>query len=339
VDGGVEDSVRAGEAAIHAGGIEGQDSLPRGAEGDEPAIAAMGQKFSDDIPGGLFKTLTCVANAGGDVSGGGEADEDLAGTGGGDGAGGVVRIGARADDRRIPYPARTLGRDAAGRGAGGEVARGIARDSADGAVAVGIRTGVRGTGGAAGEFEMQRVQPSLSGKVFRRHDLNVLGGQKLQRALSCQQHRAGGFHDGAGGEDGVARTANARERAGRMVEAGHDGGVHLQPRIRGEDRATGGVEERVVLQRHHGGGDGIERRTAFGEDFPARFERGAQGGVVGIGGGLVQRGGRNGAGAAMDGDGGLVQAHGSVEPVRMVTSSGGYRGSFPVSSSTARVRM
>jgi hypothetical protein len=70
-----------------------------------------------------------------------------------------------------------------------------------------------------------------------------------------------------------------------------------------EHRAAAGVEQRVILQRADGSGDRVQCRAAGLQDLPTRREGGAQAGVMRVRAGLVQAGGGNGAGAAMNGEG------------------------------------
>ncbi len=70
--------------------------------------------------------------------GDGVADVFLTGAGAGDGAGAVIGVGAGADDGRVSDAAKLFAGEAAGGGAGGDVALGIERHAADGAKVVGV---------------------------------------------------------------------------------------------------------------------------------------------------------------------------------------------------------
>jgi hypothetical protein len=74
---------------------------------------------------------------------------------------------------------------------------------------------------------------------------------------ACERDRVG---DATHGRDGTA------------VEpvAFHDRGVHLDGALAGQDGASTGIEPRMVLERTHGGLDGVERTAARGEHAPSR---------------------------------------------------------------------
>ena len=75
------------------------------------------------------------------------------------------------------------------------------------------------------------------------------------------------LHHRARGEDRVFRAEDAGDRAGAAVAPVHDRGVHLLRAGGGEDGASAGVEQRVVLERDDGGGHRIERAAAVGENI------------------------------------------------------------------------
>src|SRR5437764_1277539 len=56
----------------------------------------------------------------------------------------------------------------------------------------------------------------------------------------------------------------------------HDRSVHLDPALRGEDRAAAGVEMGIVLEHQDRRLDGVERRAAAREERRAGIERTAQ---------------------------------------------------------------
>ena len=110
------------------------------------------------------------------------------------------------------------------------------------------------------------------------------------------------LHHGPRRENRIARTADAGDGAGRAIAPIHDGGVHLLLAGGGIDRAASGIEERLVLERHHGGGHRIERAAAIGENDASRFQGAAQAGMIGslpLGRHLAAQ---DRAGAAMDGE-------------------------------------
>ena len=69
------------------------------------------------------------------------------------------------------------------------------------------------------------------------------------------------------------------------------------------DGAASGIEERLVLERHHGGGHRIERAAAIGENDASSLQGAAQAGMIGslpLGRHLAAQ---DRAGAAVDGQG------------------------------------
>src|SRR4051794_32472176 len=122
-----------GGCAGHAGGGVVHDDRAVRAEGDEAAVVGL-ERFVKDVVNGGGQRLFQVGEAGGDVVGHGVADELLADAGAAYGAGRVVGVSPRADDWRVADAAIFFVRDAAGGGAGGQVARAIEGDAADGAV-------------------------------------------------------------------------------------------------------------------------------------------------------------------------------------------------------------
>src|SRR5690348_13643156 len=97
----------------------------------EPARATGSGELRDDGCRCLIEAFAAVDQAGGDLVGGGEADEELAVPGRRDGAACVVGKRAGADDRAVPDAAGLLAGHPAGRGRGGEVAAAVAGDGAD----------------------------------------------------------------------------------------------------------------------------------------------------------------------------------------------------------------
>ncbi len=62
--------------------------------------------------------------------------------------------------------------------------------------------------------------------------------------------------------------------AGAPIAPVHDGRIHLQRAGAGEYGAAPGIEQRLILQRHHGRGHGIERRAATFQYGPTGGESG-----------------------------------------------------------------
>jgi hypothetical protein len=76
-------------------------------------------------------------------------------------------------------------------------------------------------------------------------------------------------------------TLNAGYRTRSAVPAIHDGRVHLLLAGTGEHRATTGVEQGLIFQCHHRGGDGIQRCATRGQHQAPGLQGPAQAGVVG----------------------------------------------------------
>jgi hypothetical protein len=109
------------------------------------------------------------------------------------------------------------------------------------------------------------------------------------------------LQDEASGLDGVAEVFDAGDAAGLHAAAVHEQGVELDAAVGGEEAASAGVEGGVVFEDGDGGFNGVEGRTADGEDGIARFEGAANTGFMGgccVGG--------DGPGAAVNKEGGIV---------------------------------
>ena len=90
----------------------------------------------------------------------------------------------------------------------------------------------------------------------------------------ADQHDVGRLlHDRAGERDGMARALHIGNRAGPHRLAIHDCGIELVGAIRRENRATTGVEERIIFEELDGGFDSIERRATFIEHVGSGGER------------------------------------------------------------------
>ena len=183
-------------------------------------------------------------------------------------------------------------------------AGGVAGDGAHRAVAVGVVAGPA----ARGQHALQRVPPAGRVEIGVVGEHHAVGAEKLQCARAGEQDVGRVVHDGAGSQDGVAGPADAGHGAGAQRGAVHDGRVHLVHAGRGEDGAVAGVEQRVVLQRHDAGGDRVQRRAAGRQDAVAGQQGGSQALVVGLGVGQAQVLGADGAGAAVQREGGRHQA-------------------------------
>lgn len=299
VDGDSGRAGGAGDASVHAAGVEGEGVVALVIEGDQAAIAPEG---GDGIQGGGCgggEGVVGQAHSGGDLVGGGGADEAFPMSGGGDGAG-AVGPGSGAGDGGVADAAGSLSGHAAGAGGCGERAGCIEGDGADGAVAVGIV----GWGGVGAE-ELEGSAAFFGGEVCEGLEGEAFSSQEIEGGGAGEHDVGGALHDEACGLDGVARAEYAGEGAELGGAAVHDGGVHLDRAGAGEDGAAAGVEVRIVLEGGDGGDHGVDRAAAGGQD------------VLGGGEGLVEAGEDGGSlvwgesvrmhcsGAAVDEDGWL----------------------------------
>jgi len=113
------------------------------------------------------------------------------------------------------------------------------------------------------------------------------------------------FKNESGGADGVAEAFDAGDAAGFHATAIHEKGVKLDAAVGGEEAAAAGVEGGIVLEDGDGGFDGVEGGPAESEAGVAGFEGIADAGLV-RGGGI----GRDGPGAAVDEEDGIVHGWG-----------------------------
>jgi len=132
-----------------------------------------------------------------------------------------------------------------------------------------------------------------------------VGGGKALRAFSDEIDVLALFEDEAGGLDGVAKALDAGYAAGFHAAAIHEQGVELDAAVGGEEAAAAGVEGGVVFKNRDCGFNGVDGGTAATEDRVAGFKGGADSGFV-SGSGV----GRNGPGAAMNEEGGIVSGRG-----------------------------
>src|SRR5205809_2641578 len=121
-------------AAVHAFAVEGHRDAAAAVDGNQAAAAAEAGDLRQGGAAGPGERFAPIAHAGRDVEREHRAQEELAVAGAGDGARGVVRVDAGADDRRIADAAWKLAGDAAGGGRRREVAGAIEGHRSDGAV-------------------------------------------------------------------------------------------------------------------------------------------------------------------------------------------------------------
>ena len=280
-------------------------SAPLVVHDDDAAVAAdLLERAVDHVVRRLGRGDAGEPHARADLVRDDRADEVFAAAGRGDRAGRVVRVGAGADDRRVADAAPALVRHAAGRGRGGEVAVPVARDGADRAEEADVLIG--GGGDALGLLRLLRflelLPAPLGVEVAAGHERHALFERELLRAFAREQHVRRALHDHARKLDRVLDVPHARDGAGFLRRAVHDGGVELVDAGVVEHRALAGVEERRVLQDLHRRDHGVEARAAFLEHGIAGVERALEVGAVGA---LVfggHRGAADHAGAAVNGD-------------------------------------
>ena len=276
-DGGEHGRARALDRAVEHVGRERQRHLAADVEREQAHLAA---EPDDLVEHRLGRAVERVAGAQprGHVVPGDGADDGLAVAGGRDRAA-RVGVGAGPDQRRVADAARRLVAGAAGRGRGGEVARVIEGNRADGAK------------------RRRRLLDHVVGRVDH-------GGARLLRdrlrAGPDHQHVLGVLEHGAGGLHRVAHARHGGHGAGATGGAVHDGGVELGLAAGVEHGATSGVVARAVLERHHRGLGGVQRAAAAVEHRPAGVHRRGEVGAraLGVEGPIA----RAPSGAPMDSD-------------------------------------
>src|SRR5436190_15227789 len=122
------------ECAIHASRVEGQGDVSCAIDCDQSSGSAKPADFFDYGLAGFGKSHPAIFQQRGEVMSGDHADEKFAVTGGGDSAGGVVRVGPGADDWRVADPARQLVCVSSGRSRGSKIPSLIQGHGADGAM-------------------------------------------------------------------------------------------------------------------------------------------------------------------------------------------------------------
>jgi hypothetical protein len=217
-------------------------------------------------------------DAGADLVGDAQPDEILARSGRRHRRGTVVGVSSGADQRRIADPAPVFAGDPAGRGRGGNVAAGIARDCADGPVFH------RPVEGRAGFGELART---LGRPEPRGVDLLESGRQCEGIRADAGEHDMWGVcHHRPGEADGVAGAGDAGNRSGAALAAVHDRGVEFDGAVGGEDRAAAGVELGRILEASHRRLDRVECAAARRQHRGSGIERGGErgtGGGIGLG--------------------------------------------------------
>ena len=93
------------------------------------------------------------------------------------------------------------------------------------------------------------------------------------RAIARQHHVIGLLHHLARDEDGIAHALQRGDRPHARAAALHHGGIELAEAIEIEDGTRAGVEDRIVLERHHRRADGVERAASGAQDRAALLHR------------------------------------------------------------------
>ena len=100
-------------------------------------------------------------------------------------------------------------------------------------------------------------------------ELDAVGFGVALGAFGDEHHVRAVLEQSAGGADGIADALDGGDGAGAEGGAVHDDGVAFDVAVEVEVGAVAGVEDGVVFEDDDGGGDGVERGAALGEDLPA----------------------------------------------------------------------
>src|SRR6185312_91453 len=203
-------------AAVHAVGVERDRDVAVRVQRDRTAVAAQrGNLLVDDDGGSALDRHAHLAHLHTDRMRGHGADVVLAPAGAGHRAI-AVRVGARADDRRVADAAPALVGHATGRGAGGKIALRIQRHRTHGAE---VLRGLLVLVGLAGTVLLERLLqllPAFFGAEVRGVD---------QRHADALRERLGAL----AGEHHVRRLLHHRTREQYRVpdplDAGHRAGT------------------------------------------------------------------------------------------------------------------
>src|SRR6266404_3183402 len=185
--------------------------------------------------------------------------------GAGNAAGFGVSVAAAANKRRIADAARQLATSSTCGSGGEEVAVAIDGDGADRSLLVPAMM-------LGGMFVRLALHPGFllgfADQFLRLAKLDsVLFGETLG-AFRDQHHVRTTLENLASELNRVFDALQRGRRAGAERRAVHDDGVALHAAVEIEVRAVAGVKNGIVLENHDGGFDGVQGRTAAGEQNP-----------------------------------------------------------------------
>ncbi len=209
--------------------------------------------------------------------GNGGAQKDFAVAGGRDGAGTVIRVGARADDRRVANTLKAFARHAAGGSGRGQAAPAVHRHRSDRAD---MRNGVSGELGVAAANSLQLRKAFRRVEVALRHEFKPLGGGEFLGAGAGQHHMVRSFHDGPRKFHGISNARDAAYGARLQRAAIHDGGIQFVAAVEREHGAAPGIEQGIVLERYDRPGHRVEAGAAAMQDRIARIDRLLESGAI-----------------------------------------------------------
>lgn len=214
------------------------------------------------------------------------ADEGLAMPGRADGAD-IIRIGAGADQRGIPYAPRHLAHGPAGTGRRGKVSLCIARHTTDGTAGeVGI--------GSIIDDPVPLQTRRLGGQLIFRHPTESMALRPIRRRLPDQQDL--GFQQHLLGDPHRIREGiQGCQPRGIAAEAVHHRRIQRHPPAARQRTTDAGVVDRIILQDLDRSADSFHHGAAGGQDRPPCLGRLQA--AVGMGG---ARGFGQVAGAAVD---------------------------------------
>ena len=169
-------------AAIHAARVHRECDVALAVHGDHAAVAANVADVGDRGRSGRLHGIAMPGDAIAELACGAGADEELAGTGGGNGAGSIRGIGARADHGRVADASPAFAGHAAGGRTRGHVAVNVEGHRAHGAARV---RGIEQLRVVAAPVE--QLLPALLGAEVARIDLRqTLLHRKLVGAFARQ---------------------------------------------------------------------------------------------------------------------------------------------------------
>ena len=250
----------------------------RGEEDDATVSAEAVVEIGDGLSGS-----DVGRGSGGDAVGGPFAEDELhdgfSPAGEGDGGREVVGIASAPDEGGVADTAGSFVEGAAGGGGCGKVAVDVEGDGADGVVRVEGGLGgfviaedvpgegfVGESGGLAFFGRVEAFALAVEDEFGVVDEGHAVAGDEGFGVGSNEVDVRALLKDDARGLDGVAKVLDTGNAAGLHASAVHEEGIELDAAIGGEEGATTGVEGGVIFEDGDGGFDGIEGRTAAGQN-------------------------------------------------------------------------